>query len=144
MANQRFYDKFVDFVDGSCLKMSVSISNVTGFPHIDISDRTTDFYSRYFKVGVLLPKVELDKSSDECVLYTVYTFVNQENVLNMSKEDFMRLLEYRDCLKKLVKLLNDAKIPMCDYFNGTFISSLKKAHTKVNRRMTVYNKDLFK
>lgn len=140
MAIQQFCYAFVQRLDQAELKMSLTISHISGFPYIEISDRKSNFYSQYFTVTCNVTD-SIDKNSTSPVIYKVYSYITKEDILNIPKNDFIRLLEYRDCLKKMVKLLNQANIPTCDYFNGNFINGMRKAHTKINRRMTIINKD---
>ena len=140
MALQQFCYAFVQKLDMSELKMTLYISHITGFPYVEIEDRKSAFYGKYFTISSNVTD-SIDKHSLDHITYRVYTYITKEDFLNIPKDDFMRLLEYRDCLKKLVKLLNQAEIPTVDYFNGNFINCMKKAHTKVNRRLTILNKD---
>ena len=140
MAIQQFCYAFVQRLDQADLKMSLTISHISGFPYIELSDRKSEFYSKYFSISSNA-RDNLDKNSTECLTYSVYTYITKDDILRIPKGDFEKLLEYRDCLKKMVKLLNQAEIPICDYFNGNFVNCMRKAHTKINRRLTIYNKD---
>lgn len=140
MAIQQFCYAFVQRLDQADLKMSLTISHISGFPYIEINDRKSNFYSQYFTVSSNVTD-SIDTNSTSPVIYKVYTYITKEDILNIPKVDFERLLEYRDCLKKLVKLLNQANIPTCDYFNGNFVNGMRKAHTKINRRLTIINRD---
>ena len=143
MGLQQFCYAFVQRLDQADLKMSLTLSHTTGFPYIELSDRKSNFYSKYFTINLKLPDY-MSKESTESITYIVYSYITKEDLLSIPKEDFIRLLEYRDCLKKMVNLLNQAEIPICDYFNGNFINCMKKAHTKINRRMTIKNRDMLK
>lgn len=143
MTLQKFCDKYVDWLDSAELKMSLTISHISGFPHLEIEDRNSGFYSKYFTIS--------DNASDRAnsgfnkpIEYSLYCYMTKDDILNIPKGDFARLLEYRDCLKKMVKLLNEANIATEDYFNGNFIKCMQNAHKKVNRRLVIYNRELLK
>jgi hypothetical protein len=137
---QQFCYTFVQKLEMAELKMTITVSHISGFPYVEIEDRKSGFYGKYFTISSDV-KDNINKNSTLPVTYSVYPYITKEDILNISKGDFEKLLEYRDCLKKMVKLLNQAEIPTCDYFNGNFVNCMRKAHTKMNRRLIIHNRD---
>ena len=52
MGLQQFCYAFVQRLDQADLKMSLTLSHTTGFPYIEIADRKSDFYSKYFTINL--------------------------------------------------------------------------------------------